>query len=68
MGMGGQRYASAALPPGKKSGNHYMRGWVGPRARLDGCVKSCPPPSGIRSPDRPDAMLCILVANHQRLG
>jgi hypothetical protein len=26
---------------------------VGPRAGLDGCVRSRPPPSGIRSPDRP---------------
>ena len=34
-------------------GTHCTRGWVGPRAGLDGCGKSRPPPTGIRSPDRP---------------
>jgi hypothetical protein len=42
MGVGGQRHASAALPPGKKPGTHCIGGWVGPRAGLDGCGKSRP--------------------------
>jgi len=52
MGMDGQRQAPAAVPPGK---TRYpcTGGWVGPRAGLDGCGKSGPPPTGIRSPDRP---------------
>ena len=44
MGMGGQRHAPAALPPGKRPGTHCIGGWVGPRAGLDGCGKSRPPP------------------------
>ena len=32
MGVGGQRHAPAALPPGK---THCIGGWVGPRAGLD---------------------------------
>ena len=42
----------AALPQRKRPGTHCTGGWVGPRAGLDGCGKSRPPP-GIRSPDRP---------------
>jgi hypothetical protein len=38
MGMGGQLHAPAALPPGKRPGTHYIGGWVGPRADLDGCT------------------------------
>ena len=52
MGVGGQRQAPAALPPGKRPGTHYIGGSVGTRAGLDGCGKSRPP-TGIRSPDRP---------------
>ena len=50
--MGGQRHAPAALSPGRP-GTHCIGGWVGPTAVLDGCGKSPPPPTGIRSPDRP---------------
>ena len=39
MGVGGQRHAPAALPPGKRPGTHCIGGWVGPRAGLDGCGK-----------------------------
>jgi hypothetical protein len=46
MGVGGQRYASAALP-----GTYCIGGLVGPRAGLDRCGKYRP--TGIRSPDRP---------------
>jgi hypothetical protein len=41
-GVGGQRHASAALPPGKRSGTHCIGGWMGPWAGLDGCGKSRP--------------------------
>ena len=44
MGVGGQRNSPASLRPGKKPGTHCIGGWVGPRARLDGCGKSLPPP------------------------
>ena len=43
MGVGGQRHAPAALPPGKKPGTHCTGGWVGPRVGLDGCGESRPP-------------------------
>jgi len=42
-GLGGQRHALAALPAGKGSTTCCIGGWVGPRANLDGCGKSCPP-------------------------
>jgi len=38
--VGGQSHAPAALPSGKRSCNHFIGGWVGPRASLDGCEKS----------------------------
>jgi hypothetical protein len=45
MGVGGQRHAPAALPPPPdRPGTHCVGGWVGPRAGLDGCGKSRPPP------------------------
>jgi len=45
MGLGGQRHAPAAFPPGRP-GTHCIGGCVGPRASLDGCGKSAPPPPG----------------------
>ena len=45
MGMGGQCHAPAALPPGKTRYQFYIGGWVGPRAGLDWCGKSHPPPA-----------------------
>jgi hypothetical protein len=51
MGVGGQRHAQAALPPGKRAGTHCIGGWVGPSGGLDRSGKSRP--TGIRSPDRP---------------
>jgi len=51
-GVGSQRHAPAALPPGKRPGTHCIGGWVGPRAGPDGRGKSRPS-TGIRSPDRP---------------
>ena len=44
MGVGGQRHAPAALPPGNRPGTHCIGGWVGPRAGLNACGKSRPPP------------------------
>ena len=44
MGMDGQRYAPAALLPGNRPGTPCIGGWVRPRAFLDGCKKSRPPP------------------------
>jgi hypothetical protein len=41
-GVGGQRHAPAALPPGKRPGTHFIGGWMGPRADLDGCGKISP--------------------------
>ena len=42
-GVGCQRHAPAALPQGRP-GTLCIGGWVGPRAGLDGCGKSRPPP------------------------
>jgi len=43
-GVGGQRHAPAALPPGKRPVTYCIGAWVGHRAGLDGCGKSRPPP------------------------
>jgi hypothetical protein len=38
-----QCHTPAVLPrPGKRSGTHCTGGWVGIKAGLDGCGKSCP--------------------------
>ena len=52
-GVRGQRHAPAALYPRERPSTHCTGGWVGPRAGLDRRGKSRPPPTGIRSPDRP---------------
>jgi len=45
MGVGGQRHALAALPPGKTQYPKFsLGGWMGPRACMDGCGKFRPPP------------------------
>jgi hypothetical protein len=36
MEVSGQLHAAAALPPVKNPGTHWIGGWVGPRAGLDG--------------------------------
>jgi len=43
MGAGDQCHAPAALPQ-ERPGTHCIGGWVDPRAGLDGCRKSHPPP------------------------
>jgi len=52
-GVGSQRHAAAALPPGKRPGNHCIGGRVGPRAGLDGCGKSPPERDSILGPSSP---------------
>ena len=43
MGMGGQRHTPADYPQ-KRPSTHCIGGWVGPKAGLDRCGKSHPPP------------------------
>ena len=50
-GVGGQRHAPAALPPGKTRYPLYRR-LGGPQGR-SGRVRNISLPTGIRSPDRP---------------
>jgi hypothetical protein len=40
----GQRHAPASLYPRERPGTHCTGGWVGPRAGLNRCGKSRPPP------------------------
>jgi len=49
MGVGGQRYIPAALPPGRL-GTHYVGGWVGPKAGWTGEENLSH--TGIRPPGR----------------
>jgi len=49
--VGGQRYATAALPPGKTWYPLYRR-LGGPQGR-SGRVRKISPPAGFDSPDRP---------------
>ena len=44
-------HAPAVLPPGKRLGNHWTWGWMGPKNGLNGCAKSRP--TEIRSADLP---------------
>jgi hypothetical protein len=44
MGVGGKHHALALYPQGKRPGTYSIKGSVGPRARVDECVKSRPPP------------------------
>jgi hypothetical protein len=70
MGLGGQRHAPAALPPGKRPGTHCIGGWVGPRAGLDGCVKSRPHRDSIPGPPSQyqDAILTELSRPTPKVG
>jgi len=52
-GVGGQRHAPAALPPGKRIGAHCIVGWMGPRPGLDECGKSHPHRDPIPGPPSP---------------
>jgi len=53
MGVGGQGHALAVLPPGERSGIRCRRGWVYPRAGLEGCGKSRPHRDSIPGPSSP---------------
>jgi len=46
-GVSGQQHALAALYHRERTGTHFTRGWVGPRAGLDGWKNLVP--TGIRS-------------------
>jgi len=54
MWVGGQRHATAALPPGKP-GTLCTRGWVEPGPGLKGCEKFSPPPPHRDSIPRPSS-------------
>jgi len=51
-GVGG-RHAPAAPYPRERPGTHCTGGWVGPRAGLDKCGKSRPPPGLGPGPSNP---------------
>jgi hypothetical protein len=53
MRVGGQLHAPAALPPGKRTGTHFIGGWVGSRADLDVCEKSRPYRDSVPGPSSP---------------
>jgi hypothetical protein len=40
MELGVRCHTLPALLPGKRTGTHFTKGWVGPRAGLDGYGKS----------------------------
>ena len=44
MGVGGQRHAPAALPPGKTPGTRCIGGWVGLQGRSGRVRKILPQP------------------------
>jgi hypothetical protein len=48
MWVGGKGHDPAALLPRKRLGIHFIVGWVGPRAGLDGCEKFSPPGFDLR--------------------
>ena len=52
MGVGGQRHAPVALPPGKRLGTHCTGDWVGHRVRVDGFGKYCPYRDSIPGPSK----------------
>jgi hypothetical protein len=53
MRVGGQLHAPVALPPGKRTGTHFVGGWVGFKAGLNGCGKSRPHRDSIPGPSSP---------------
>jgi hypothetical protein len=57
-GVGGHCHAPAALPLGKRPSTHCIGGWVGPRASLDRCRKSRPPPGFNRWTFQPVTNCC----------
>ena len=53
MGVGGQRHAPAALPPGKRHGTQCTEGCVGLGTCWAGWGKISLPPLGFDPPARP---------------
>jgi hypothetical protein len=51
--VGGQRHASASVPPGKRPGTCCTGCCVVLRTGLDGCLKSRPHRNSIPSPSKP---------------
>ena len=51
--VSGQQHAPAALYPRERPGTHCTGGWVGPRAGLDRCGKSCTYQDSIPGPSSP---------------
>ena len=62
MGVGGQRHAPTALPPGKNLYPLYRR--LGEPQGLFGRVRKISPPTGIRSPGRPARSESIYRLNY----
>ena len=63
-GVRGQRHAPAALPPGKRPGSHCVGRWVGPRAGLDECGISRPPPGFDSRTVQPLAQSLYRLSHH----
>ena len=61
------RHAPAALYPQERPGTHCAGGWVGPRAGLDRCEKSRPPPGFDPRTVRPVASRYTDYANRPTL-
>ena len=53
MGVGSQWHTPTDLPPAKRTGTHYTKRWVRPRAILDRYEKSCSHRNSIPGPFSP---------------
>jgi hypothetical protein len=63
-GMGG-RHTPAAFPQ-ERHGTHYIGGWVGPRAGLDGFGKSLPDQNSIPGSSSPYSVAIATDLSHRR--
>jgi hypothetical protein len=66
MGVGNHRHAPAALHQGKKHGAHFIGDSMGPRAGLDGCVKSRPHRDSIPGPS--NVVMSIVFDSEQHFA
>jgi hypothetical protein len=64
MGMGGQLHALVTLTTGNRHETHSTGSWVGPRAGLDGCGKSHPPPGFEPRSAQPVGVRSKIEINH----
>jgi hypothetical protein len=62
MGVGGQRYTTAALPPEKDTVSHFIGGWIRPKNCLDRCGESQPHRYSIPEPFFPVPSLYTVCA------